>query len=502
MLTSSFVSDFDNPLLLFAFASIGLALAYTTIVKPGYNVFFHPLRKYPGPKLWAASQIPWLWTILGGKTHREIWKLHTKYGPVVRIGPNELSYAQPEAWESIMGHRKHGHVENLKDPNYISSSSHHIVGAGTQDHSRMRRLMSHGFSAGSMLQQQPLIQGYVDLLMQRLRENADDSKAPLDISAWFNYTTFDIIGDLAFGEPFGCLRESTLHPWVALIFSGIKIHKISQVFRNYPVLMPLLWFFVPSNLQQQARDSNQLSEERVSKRLALNKPRSDFIESMKSGKNEKFMTTEEVKANAVALIIAGSETTATVLSGAAFLLTTHPQVLSTLVKEVRSSFGKESDINLLNTAKLVYLSAVIEETLRIYPPTPNSQPRITSSESDTILGDKLPPKTVLNIPHWAMYHQANYFDRPMEFIPERWLKTAAGFSTDRKDCFQPFSYGPRVCIGKNLAYAEMRLILARLCWNFELRLSDLSRDWLDQKAYGVWQKPPLYVHLTPRDVAV
>lgn len=63
---------------------------------------------------------------------------------------------------------------------------------------------------------------------------------------------------------------------------------------------------------------------------------------------------------------------------------------------------------------------------------------------------------------------------------------------------QPFSFGPRNCIGRNLAYAEMRTIMARLVFNFDLTLAPESKNWLDQKIYNLWQKPPLMVHLTPR----
>jgi cytochrome P450 len=91
------------------------------------------------------------------------------------------------------------------------------------------------------------------------------------------------------------------------------------------------------------------------------------------------------------------------------------------------------------------------------------------------------------------------FARPAEFLPERWLPSSP-FPNDIKAAFQPFSVGPRSCIGKILAYAEMRLILARLLWNFNLEspvpLSD-SLDWTTQKIYMMVEKQPFYVRLMP-----
>lgn len=100
-----------------------------------------------------------------------------------------------------------------------------------------------------------------------------------------------------------------------------------------------------------------------------------------------------------------------------------------------------------------------------------------------------------------IYRGEHSWRRPDEFLPERWLSEGktSEFANDRRDGFYPFSYGPRSCLAMNLAYAEMRFILARLMWNFEIKIADKSRNWLEeQKAYLIWEKPGLHVHLTPR----
>lgn len=89
---------------------------------------------------------------------------------------------------------------------------------------------------------------------------------------------------------------------------------------------------------------------------------------------------------------------------------------------------------------------------------------------------------------------------PFEFHPERFLEGEnAAFEADQRDVLQPFSFGPRNCIGRNLAYAEMRTILARLVWNFDLALAPEGKGWLDrQKVFNLWAKPELPVFLTPK----
>lgn len=83
------------------------------------SAFFHPLSGYPGPKLYAASAIPYSYHILRGQLPFKILELHKKYGDTVRISPWELSYTSPQAWQEIYGHvRGEKKLSFQKDPKY------------------------------------------------------------------------------------------------------------------------------------------------------------------------------------------------------------------------------------------------------------------------------------------------------------------------------------------------------------------------------------------------
>ncbi|KAF0329915.1 hypothetical protein GQ607_002682 [Colletotrichum asianum] len=454
-------------------AAITVAIVYFIVLLPLYNILLHPLRKYPGPKLWAASQIPWLRSYTGGLYHVKLRDMHEKYGPVIRVGPNELSFASPEAWQAIMGHRKSGEVENGKAAFYAVPPL--ITGLNRTDHSRVRRLMSHGFSSAALRDQEPMIRGYIDLLIQRLHENSQQGRKAVDIS---------------------------MHPWVELVFANVKTSAMRYALARFPVANHLLPFFVTPQLVRKAAEHKELTREKVSKRLTLTDARPDLVHGMTVGKGGLTVSREELNENSEGLIIAGSETTATALSGAIYMLTTHPAILKTLAEEIRCAFTSESEMNSINTAHLPYLQAVLEETLRFFPPAPNALPRITPPEGNLVLGKRVPGNTVLSVPHWAMYHSSSNFSRPDEFIPNRWLDDPQ-FASDRKECMNVFSFGPRNCIGKNLAYVEMRMFLARVIWNFDIELAAESMDWLQKgRSFSVWAKHPLMVHLTPRPVAV
>lgn len=98
-----------------------------------------------------------------------------------------------------------------------------------------------------MREQQPIIIDYVNLLIRSLHERVDGGRQRIDAVAWYNYTTFDIIGDLAFGEPFGSLRSGEYHPWIAMIFQSIKLGTLFQSAGFFPWIKTALMKMIPKS---------------------------------------------------------------------------------------------------------------------------------------------------------------------------------------------------------------------------------------------------------------
>jgi hypothetical protein len=178
-----------------------------------YNVYFHPLSHIPGPILARASAIPYNLHTRNGTTVQWIKQLHETYGDAVRVNPTEVSFISGEtAWPDIYGFRtgKHKTDAYLKDRNWFAppvNGEWHLIGATEADHSRMRRNLSNAFSDKALKKQEGLVQGFVDLLVQRLHDQVQEGTKAVDIMRWYNYTTFDVITDLTFGEPLYCLRD-------------------------------------------------------------------------------------------------------------------------------------------------------------------------------------------------------------------------------------------------------------------------------------------------------
>lgn len=133
-----------------------------------------------------------------------------------------------------------------------------------------------------------------------------------------------------------------------------------------------------------------MSKEKVNRRLATKTNRPDFTSCILRYSDERGMTHKEIESNAAFLIIAGSETTSTALSGCIYCLLNYPHTYHRLVDEIRDTFHPQDDITILSSAKIPYLTCVLEETLRLYPPTPGIIPRRVPKGGAVIDGKFVP----------------------------------------------------------------------------------------------------------------
>ncbi|MCJ1249217.1 hypothetical protein MMC30_006440 [Trapelia coarctata] len=432
-------------------------------------------------------------------------ELHDVYGDIVRTGPNQLSYICGEAWDDIYGHGRGKKTTSFqKDTKHRPASrsgAANIILANDADHRRIRKLQSHAFSEKALAAQEYLLQDHIrELTTKLIEQTKSPNKGIIAINNWWNFFTFDMIGTLAVGESFHCVERGELHPWVQTLFDSIKPATWMMEASQYPFIAGLLLWMIPRDLVKKRLDHIRYSTEQTTKRLAMQTDRPDFITYMLQNNDDetKGMSVAELKENSGTLIIAGSETTASLLSGTVYHLLKNPKALAKLNKEIRGTFQAQTDITLQRLAEQKYLLACLEEGLRIYPPVPAVLPRLVPVGGAIVCGRFVPEGTSLGVPQWAASHSARNFRDPETFHPERWLDHP-DYAADKRNARQPFSYGPRNCIGRTLAYAEMRLLLANLVWHFDLELMKESEDWLDRNTiYTLWMRPELMVKLTPR----
>ena len=167
-----------------------------------YNVFLHPLRRFPGPLANRSTRLAYIFQARKGLLHHKLRELHENYGPVVRIAPNELAFNDTTAWKDIYGHRIGEHGNQDENEKWIvayagtKTAPRSMLSAPRAEHAFLRRLMSHGFSDRSLRAQESMIRGHVELLVAQLREVGGGGKNLVNMRNWISYTTFDIIGEL------------------------------------------------------------------------------------------------------------------------------------------------------------------------------------------------------------------------------------------------------------------------------------------------------------------
>lgn len=328
--------------------------------------------------------LPWLYRrYVQATAPAKALELHQKYGPLVRVTPNEIIVDGAIGWPQIFGYANKDKDEFPKPPGFFfRNDNKSIINAPREDHRRMRRQLSYAFSNSAMTEQELILVRYTNLLISRLQDLSDEG-VKINIVDWLNFTTFDIVGELAFSDPFDSLLSRGHHPWVLSIFKSIQASALRRFLERYPPLDSIVGRLGLSKDMKAETLNQQAAVTKTRKRMAMGAEgpggRQDFVTHMmrKSKTGDDVISPAEMLATFPVLVIAGSETTATALAGLFFYLSRYPEKASVLMSEVRSAYASEEGITVDNTSKLEYLHAALEETLRIYPPVLASPPRMS-----------------------------------------------------------------------------------------------------------------------------
>lgn len=338
-----------------------------------YRLFFHPISRFPGPRHAALTDFTYIYWFVKGDLVQWTNKMHQQYGEVVRLGPDRLSYTSPEAWKDIYGHKTVNRKSNRKDSRFFGptiNGIHPLVSEPSDaEHARQRKIFSNAFSDRALGLQEGLIQKYVhqlvDLVRRKISEGPDGKSVEADVVQLYNFTTFDIMGDLTFGEPLGNLDRGEYSPWVQAVFGGFKSLMIQNLFHSYPFFRAVWGVATPKTLKHEAAVHWQNCVDRVTKRLSMGADaRPDIWGLVLKHKDAgKEISRPQMDANAQLFMTAGTETTATALTGLTWLLMHNRDKYNRLIEEIRS-VPDESELTFDRLRHMKYLVACIEEGLR------------------------------------------------------------------------------------------------------------------------------------------
>ena len=329
---------------------------------------------------------------------------------MVRTSPDELSFVNAQAWKDAYGHGPkgaRGSTPHKYWPRYdlfAMNNEKSVEMLGGEEHARVRRIFNPAFSDRAVKQQEPVFMKYVNLLEAKLREGLEkDPDHKFDMVTMFNFTTFDIMGDLTFGEPLQLLANGEYNTWVKSVFGLIRVGIRISILLNYPILLKTLKACIPASVVKKSEEHFQNSVDRVTKRLEKGRHSegADFWSLVLDQPEGRGLTRGQMDANAGLFMLAGTETTATLLSGLTYLLLQHPEALKLLTSEIRKAFDGPGNMSIEKVAALPYLNACIKEGLRLYPPVVTGMPRQTPSEGSTICGEYVPPGVSTQY-HWSL----------------------------------------------------------------------------------------------------
>jgi cytochrome P450 len=232
-------------------------------------------------------------------------------------------------------------------------------------------------------------------------------------------------------------------------------------------------------------EANERAKERAQAGLNAKKDFFHYLLNAKDPETGEGLTTQELWGESNMLMLAGSDTTSTTLSATIFYLLHNLRNMEQLKSEVRENFNNVEEIVTgpqLNS--LVYLKACIDEAMRLAPSLPAAIPREVTDGGLEVDGVFLPEGTDCGTSAYSIHRHPDYYREPLSYIPERWIAGAtcqtaqSSWTSSKADvetarrAFCPFSIGPRACIGKSMAILELRLILARIMFLFDLEFAD------------------------------
>ncbi|KAL8747555.1 MAG: hypothetical protein Q9190_000594 [Brigantiaea leucoxantha] len=361
-----------------------------------YNLYWHPLSRFPGPRAFASTRLPYVYCHVTGRLAVKFHELHQKYGPIVRTAPNELSFNEPEALEKIYAERGGGCPVFQKNYDTFNETrnqiSRSVFIAGDDDHARMRKVINQAFSDQAIRDQEPRIQSHVQTLIQQMEVERGKNDGVVDLNEWYNFAAFDIIADAAFGEPFNTLKETTYRPWISLIGKTWKAITFASAVKSMAPPLYLLRLLIPTGpFLQKEVNKFDLILNRVKERVAVGTDRIDLLSRViKYNDRKEKLTDQEIVSNATLFVAAGTETVTTVLSALTYLITKDERIMTKLSTEIREAFPDEESITVQSVTKLPYLTACIRESLRKFPPIPEGLPRVVPPGGEEISGQWIP----------------------------------------------------------------------------------------------------------------
>ncbi|KAI1868825.1 hypothetical protein JX265_006804 [Neoarthrinium moseri] len=459
---------------------LGVLFAVYRAVVSTYRLRFHPLSAFPGPREAAVSD-RWLYKLSkGGRAEIEFDRLHRELGVQgLRIGPNDLHITDVSLYKVIYSQK----TQYLKEPVFYNgfNAPHSVFAEDVPAlHKERRKLLNPFFSKAGILR----VEGMVGDKVHRLQRKIEDLTArghPIRAGKAFRCLTVDLITDYAFAGSRNLIENSdddfNAETLVALDTAAVSIwdsvyqpvaRKMASIIPNVVISMMSKELGAMIRLVEEAAQSYQTYKKTGDHKTPV------VFDALRSVKSDHLVVAE-----AVDILVAGSDTTAFTLTCGIWYIAKNPHIKRRLVEALVQAFpDPNTPMKILDLEAIPYLAACIRESLRMASPVQGRLPRIVPGKgADPLIvdGKVVPPGTVVGISSYTMHRSPEVWgDDVLEFNPDRWM----GEEGKHLDSYLvTFSKGIRSCIGQNLAFAELFLTMGMLYRNFEITVDPISDNF-------------------------
>lgn len=440
-----------------------------------YQFFFSPLRRIPGSalaRLWGGYSV--LRRILA-QGAKPVQADYETFGDIYVNKPNGVSISNPKDIKMVLTSYEFRKTDIYKMLDIKDRASIFTTRDPAQASQRRRQIgpyLNHEF-LGRM---EPLILRHSIVSIQnkwdRLIEAAGGGPVTVNFRNDTQYATFDTIGALAFGRQFNSLvnDDPTIIRWIEAtgFYLGmtknlpfLNLYPFSKLIRRKKDMFESFIAYSEESIRQRREflDNTATTEKPIDLLQA-------FVDAEDPDAEKVRMAPHEVSTESIAMQLAGSESTSFVTSWVIHLLTLYPQYLRRCIEEVRSQFSLDHLVGFDECRKcLPFLEACIYETLRYSPITSGFMPRVNNSNGITIQGYYIPPGTEVAINLHGAHINKDVWEDSYSYDPTRFVNNDQA----KRNVFA-FSYGHRNCIGRNLAWMEMMVIVSNILKNYDIAL--------------------------------
>ncbi|KAJ5758602.1 cytochrome P450 [Penicillium odoratum] len=492
-----------------------LALYIATVLI--YRLYFHPLAKFPGTKLAAATGLYEAYHDIlvapGGQFMYEIQRMHKKYGPVVRISPDEIHINDP-AWLKELytftevRHKLYSAARFLGNEDALFATTDHHT------HQMRRSAIGNIFSKSAVRDAEQLIHDNVKKLELRIAKQIRRDGFT-EMRTNFLAFAITVVNDYCLGAVPSLqlleaddTNEGEAVRWFETISSLTSMTSIARQcswLSSFSMKLPSFLLSLNPHIERIVNMRRALETQAISEIKAHSSPDAKEQASPATGRRHLFgailnnpnMPPEEQHFTRIAqegalVVGAGGETSARILTTASFFLAADKQIMSKLQAELQSAIpDQNSTPSLKELESLPYLTAVIKESLRFQGILTSRSPLI--SDKPLHHGKWLiPAGTPVSMTFRHLLRDPTVFPNPESFQPDRWLTKDEGMMERMNEYFLPFGRGSRMCVGLHLAWAEIYIAIAELFRNsvFELHGGTSLRDVEIVRDCGVGEVSP------------